>query len=290
MNIDVIGIVVDQFGGVLAIKSDNTQSWRPPSSTLHTNESPIEGTKRAVEEATGLKIYPVRLVAVQYANTNSYSSLHFTFRCLLRGGDIKKATHSLDVGYISPDKLAVAQMSSVHRQQIEQALTHHGGAPIWGKIEQSLLSRFRSGIVKHLRRSDRTNEVAAWTISSSALICNKDETVLWEYDLNNQQLSLPGGKLAGNIEPWFELVTVIDTHTNLQITVTDLSGVYLLPNNHIHLVWLADVMSGTVSKSNQYRWHDSDVLPIEGTSIWSERAEDALNLQRVSTQFKCQEE
>ncbi|MCB0030021.1 MAG: NUDIX domain-containing protein, partial [Anaerolineales bacterium] len=57
-----------------------------PGGGLDEGETPTEAVTREVEEETGLKTLPVRLVGLYFRQEKEADRLMFLFRCLVRGG------------------------------------------------------------------------------------------------------------------------------------------------------------------------------------------------------------
>lgn len=295
MKISITGIVVDQFGSVLAIKRYDTRTWAPPGGSLDPDELPTDGTAREVEEETGLKVYPVRLVSLHKIHINGNDHLGFVFRCLLRGGNIKTSAESLDVGYIPPGNLDDVRMATFHRNRIKHALNHPGGAPTWNEIKLSSTERIGTGLLKrivypykNIKRRIRKQEAyippVSWRVSTAAVIRDENGAVLWRREPNSEQWTLPGGVVA-DARPWSAIVSHVQAQTGLTVRPTDLAAVYVLPDNHLHLLWLADITGGTPAANSA--WH-ALATPPATTPHWLERTADATNPHRATTQFKRQ--
>ena len=97
MNIGTTGIIIDQKMQLLVIKRDDTRTWAPPGGSSDAGEMPTESVTREVEEETGFKVMPVRLVGLSFIPEFGEGVLQFTFRCLLRGGEAHLAVTELDL-------------------------------------------------------------------------------------------------------------------------------------------------------------------------------------------------
>ncbi len=84
------GIVINEAGELLVIQRDDTRTWTYPGGALDMGELPTDAVVREVEEETGIKVYPVRLVGIFFNPVPARGDLLvFSFRCIQRGGEIK---------------------------------------------------------------------------------------------------------------------------------------------------------------------------------------------------------
>ena len=148
-----MGIVVGQDGSVLMIQRDDIRTWAPPGGHLtKANCQPMP--LREVEEETGYKVLPVRLVGLRFVPLKPWGYLTFVFRCLLRGGEATLSSESRQVGFVPVNPIDVA-MIRLHRRAVMQAVTHSGGRlsgkPTGWVFMIILAKRFLFGLVYPLR-------------------------------------------------------------------------------------------------------------------------------------------
>jgi ADP-ribose pyrophosphatase YjhB (NUDIX family) len=212
MNIGTNGLVVNEFGQVLLIQRDDTRTWALPGGSLDAGELPTVGVAREVEEETGLKVLPVRLVGVDYWAARPYGYLIFLFRCLVRGGGLTPSEESPQVGFYPVNALP-NPMFGMHQERLGNGYRHSGGPPYWrrqhvpGRIH--FLRRFIAPLIygaKAVRRRwwglPRYVSPLPWGVGAFVVIRDGDGRVLWvrrhDYDVWN----LPGGGCEAHEAPW----------------------------------------------------------------------------------------
>ncbi|MFK7802818.1 MAG: NUDIX domain-containing protein, partial [Anaerolineae bacterium] len=111
MNLGVTGIVINGFDQILLIQRDDTKTWAPPAGGMERNELPTETVVREVKEETGIKVMPVRLVALKHRKIGRQASLQLIYRCLEAGGEITPSAESPQVGYFRTKQLPTKMLS-----------------------------------------------------------------------------------------------------------------------------------------------------------------------------------
>ena len=137
MKLYADGIVTNEFNQALFIRRDDSRTWAQPGGAVERGETPTEALEREVEEETGLKVKPVRLVGLYYRAERPDGLLMFTFRCIQRGGELRASEESPSVGFLPVAPLP-RPMLPVHRERLERALSHSGGPPYWGRQPMAL--------------------------------------------------------------------------------------------------------------------------------------------------------
>ena len=94
MRLYADAIVTNQFNQALFIRRNDSRTWAPPGGSLENGELPTAALGREVEEETGLKVMPVRLVGLYYRPEKPDGLLVFVFRCIQRGGQLKTSAES----------------------------------------------------------------------------------------------------------------------------------------------------------------------------------------------------
>lgn len=263
MRIAASGIVVNQFGQVLLIQRDDTLTWAPPGGALDAGELPPDGAAREVEEETGLKVEPARLVEMHHWPTAAADGfLGFTFRCLMKGGELATSAESLRVGYCSTDPLP-RPMFQVHRERIEQALAHTGGPVQWSKIEESWPLRLGRLLVtkgvyplknvwRRLRGRPRYQPPPDWKVGAFTIIRNDAGEALWVKRTDQDMWNLPGGGSAPRESPWETAVRETYEETGLEVRLTDLTGVYVKPaQNEMLFAFTAVPVNGRLTLNQE---------------------------------------
>lgn len=227
MNIVTSGIIVDQRGELLVVKRNDTRTWAVPGGNLDLGESPDHGVAREVEEETGFKVLPVRLVRLDYFPIRG-GTLQFTFRCLMRGGEVKTSLESTQVGFVKTTPINV-RVLPIHKIPIEGALTHTGGVVEWYRYH---LSRFETvgqfgllnvfyplmDIKRKLFSQIRYQPLQAWQVNVVVIVRDGKGGVRWERSAD--KYVLPSSKVAAGETPW----ETAERLTNARLI--DVTGVY----------------------------------------------------------------
>jgi ADP-ribose pyrophosphatase YjhB (NUDIX family) len=251
MNIGTTGVVVNEYGEVLLIQRDDTRTWAMPGGSLDPGELPTSGVAREVEEETGLKVLPVRLVGIDYWPLPPDGFLIFSFRCLLRGGSLKPSAESLQVGFYDLRRPPGA-MFGIHRERLQQALVHRGGPVAWRKLPitpKVRLVRFLLGKVlypfKSLRRRLRGEAPyippSEWRVTAHVVVGDNEGRILWVKQGSEGGWHLPGGGKRGQEAPWETAVRQIGLDTGLEVNLLDLAAVHIRPpQNEMVFVFSGD--------------------------------------------------
>lgn len=268
MKLGTNGVVINELGEVLLIQRDDSRTYAPPGGGMEAGELPPENTAREVLEETGMKVMPVRLVGVYHTSVDKNGGLNFVFRCLPRGGEIKTSNESLHVGYYPTNKLP-GPMDEIHRERLERAFTHNGGAPYWNTQQPSLVYKIGRAVVmqgiyrwRDFQRKRRGEPLHVpspdWKMGAFTVICNEKSEVLWVKRGDIDFWNLPGGGSLQNEPPWETAVRETREETGLTVTLTDLTSVHVYENEaHIVLTFTADIQSGTLTtgpESEAFAW------------------------------------
>lgn len=302
MNIGVSGLIVNPNGEILAIQRDDTRTWAPPGGSLELGEMPTNGIVREVEEETGYKVLPVRLVGVRFLPFGKDGFVSLVFRCLVRGGEARVSAESLQVGYISTNPINVP-MLDLTRRQLRSVLSHQGGPPVWHTFQLSWRERVLLPVLtyviypfKNLRRRLLRQPAyippPSWTIGVFVCIRNESGAVLWVQRTDNGRWNLPGGGVESMEPPWEAAIREAKEETGLDVVLTDLTGVYTKPREQeMIFMFSADVIGGELTtgpESADFRYvlsgdEDDTFLPLHII-----RVADAIDPDRDITVFKAQ--
>jgi hypothetical protein len=166
---------------------------------LETGRLPPESVAAAFREETGLIVLPVRLAGLYFRSGNP-DSLFFTFRCIMRGGNLDVPEGQPEAGFFDGRPLP-RPMRLMHEQQVSQALHHPGGRPHWeaqalpfGRRLQSWLGRLGGNISEQTTISWRAN-VTVITRSASG-------QVLWVRRPGESVWQLPNAERHIHEAPW----------------------------------------------------------------------------------------
>jgi ADP-ribose pyrophosphatase YjhB (NUDIX family) len=301
MKLGTNGVVINEHGEVLLIQRDDSRTFAPPGGGIDAGELPTENVAREVLEETGLKVMPVRLVGVYHTPVEKIGILNFVFRCIPRGGEVKTSKESLLVGYYPTNNLP-GPMDEVHRERLERAFTHNGGAPFWMTHQPSLGYKIGRAIVtqgiyrwRDFNRKRRGEPVFVpspdWKIGAFTVIRNEKGEVLWVKRGDVDFWNLPGGGGLVNEAPWKTAVRETKEETALTVTLTDLTSVHVYENEaHVVLTFTADIESGeltTGSESEAFAWSTPGEEPENSFEQHRIRVADAVSDDEV-TQFRYQ--
>ena len=238
MKIGTSAIVMNHAGELLVIQRDDTRTWAAPGGLLERGEEPLTGIAREVEEETGFKVLPVRLVGLHFMPIQP-GYLQLVFRCLLRGGEARVSAESLQVGFTSTHPLAVP-MLTMHRERALMGAFHAGGPPFWGtdklswgeKIGKEVLFRglypWRN-VIRRWRGESPYIAPPLWQATAYVVLRRADGRVLWVRQPSEESWRLPGGVCRAMEPPWEAAARAAQTLTGGSVRLTDLSGVYTEP-------------------------------------------------------------
>ncbi|MDX1663248.1 MAG: NUDIX domain-containing protein [Candidatus Promineifilaceae bacterium] len=255
MQLGAEAVVTNEYNEALFVLRNDSRTWAMPGGGVEADERPDEAAAREAQEESGLKVLPVRLVALYYRREEPDGHLLFSFRCLQKGGQLAASAESPRVGFMKTVPTP-RPMLALHRERLERALSHTGGPPYWGVQELSRpvrLARWlahRSLNLRRLLRRDPTYEPAPeWSVGASVLIHDEERRVLWLKRTDHEVWNLPGGGRQGQEAPWETAVRETREETGLDVRLTDLAGVYTKPQQgEVVLLFTAEVVGGTLRR------------------------------------------
>lgn len=131
----VTGIVVNDDGQVLLVRSVHRGQWTTIGGCIEPGEEPADCIAREIREETGVTAIPESITSVDawgdvvYPNGDHVRFVTTTFRCRPIAGKPHVADEeSLEVRYFSPDALP-GDLAAHHRRRIEIALAHPSNGP-----------------------------------------------------------------------------------------------------------------------------------------------------------------
>jgi 8-oxo-dGTP pyrophosphatase MutT (NUDIX family) len=258
MNIGASGIVINEFGQVLLIQRDDTCTWAMPGGSLDAGELPNDAAAREVEEETGLKVLPVRLAGMDYWPNQPDGFLIFSFRCLVRGGQLAASAESLQVGFFARDPLP-RPMLAMHEHRLRQAMNHAGGPVYWNRRSFTPPERVGKFLLFNLlyplkdwqrrwRGEPPFVKAPPWRVAAFTVIRNEQGAVLWVKRRDDGRWNLPGGGTEPLEAPWETAVRETREETGLAIRLTNLRGVYIKPaHNEMIFSFSATVTGGRLT-------------------------------------------
>lgn len=251
MKIYADAIVTNHLNQALFILRNDSRTWAQPGGAVESGELPTEAVAREVEEETGIKVRPVRLVAVYYRQERPHGLLLFSFRCLQEGGELATSRESPSVGFIGVYPRP-SPMLGIHRERLERALAHDGGPPYWGF--QQLPAAVRAGrwlvyraldVKRAIRGEAAYQPPPEWTVGAFAVVRDEEGRVLWVKRRDYEVWNLPGGRSEQGEAPWETAVRETKEETGLDVHLSDLAGVYTKPDrNKLILTFTAGISGG----------------------------------------------
>ncbi len=229
------GLVANEYNDVLLIKRDDSRTWAPPGGGIELDELPPAAAAREVEEETGVKVLPVRLVALQYRPDSPQDALVFVFRCLIRGGQPTPSAESPRVGFFrSADP--PRPMLDIHRRMLQSDLNHSGGPAHWYRAGLPASVRLARALIygyrntrRRLLRQPPYDPPPAWRTFAYTMIRNQAGQVLWVKQRQQEFWTLPGGPREGREAPWNTAVRTTALQTGIRVRLTALNAVYTYP-------------------------------------------------------------
>ena len=268
MRIGASGILVSQTGELLLIQRNDTRTFSYPGGTVDAGELPTDAAVREVREETGLIVLPVRLVGLNFREFPPYTYLNFTFRCLMRGGEVTPSPESPHVGFYHTNNLP-RPMASFSRRRIETALKHAGGPVVMDFQKTEWDARIGNFLLQKIiypyynwRRARRNEpdyiEPVNWDVSLFVVVQNENGEVLL---CQNDGWCLPGGVAPDKVAPWETAVSHTKAQTNLEIQIENIKSVYITKDApEMTLIFTAS------TKATEGDWFKVDELP-ENTAL-----------------------
>lgn len=297
LSVTATGIVVNQAGEFLIMQRDDTRTWAPPGGAALADETPAETAAREVEEETGLKVLPVRLVDLTFAPLADSGGLVFTFRCLVRGGALRPSAEALQVGYHKPRPLPRAMLPD-HRLRVQRALAHQGGPPGLHIQPPSRVNWLLRRALRRLydplgrRRAPDPTPPLTWTAGAFVALRDAHGRLLWVRRRDTGRWNLPGGGSRPGEPPWQTAVREALEETGLDVRPTALVGVYTKTHTqHLAFVWAAEMAGGVLTpgpESAEFAWFAPGEEPEAAPLHHRERAVDAATTERAAVLFRKQ--
>jgi ADP-ribose pyrophosphatase YjhB (NUDIX family) len=272
MNVGTNGIVVDQHGNVLLIKRNDTRTFAPPGGALDAGELPPEGVAREVREETGLIVLPVRLAMLTYLPLTPFGFLGFTFRCLLRGGEITTSEESPLVGFFKTTPLP-RRMSGFHRERVEKSLSHTVERPLFFQHYISPFNKVARFVLRHvvyrwldvkrkLQGQPLYQPPPTWEVAAYFLCRNETGATLWHRPHEQASWRLPGGIASGLMAPWETAVHHAQQQIGIQLCPHHLSDVFLGPkDNQLNLIFTAEAAQSAPQADQTTAWFTPNSEP-----------------------------
>ncbi len=125
-----IRAAVFQDKKILMVKERDNQKWSLPGGWADVGLSPAENAAKEVEEEAGLKVEPVRLLAVWDKRFHDHPPDPFhvyklLFLCKIIGGDLSPGFETSEARFFTEDEIPPLSTNRTTHGQIRYAFDHH---------------------------------------------------------------------------------------------------------------------------------------------------------------------
>jgi 8-oxo-dGTP pyrophosphatase MutT (NUDIX family) len=152
------------------------------------------------------------------------------------------------------------------------------------------------GIRRRLKGIPAYQPPPEWNTGAFVVIRNGKGELLWVKRNDIDMWNLPGGKAEGMEAPWETAVRETKEETGLDVTLDDLSGVYLKAavtgeNPHMVFTFTGTVHGGSLTKNEEaadFGYFAPGEEPENSLPKHLERVADAVDPGRDKTVFKVQ--
>lgn len=235
MNLGVTGIVINGFNQILLIKRNDTHTWAAPAGGMEAGELPTDTVKREVQEETGLKVMPVRMVSINFTRLpRKRSFLQFTYRCMEAGGEIATSEESLEVGFVKTQELP-KNMMGFNRETIQEAIRHTGDVVLTDRgTPWRLLPRYLWLKLVVYPRFDRQRKAKGerayvpapdFQVSAAVAVRDSQNNLVWVKTDGGSHL--PMGACRETVAPWDSAAEIATAALNRPVTITRPIAVYI---------------------------------------------------------------
>lgn len=290
MKLVADAIVTNEWNETLLIRRDDTRTWAQPGGAVDAGELPDAAVVREVEEETGVKVYPVRLVGLTFSPNRRDDQLVFTFRCIQRGGEIGRSVESTEVAFLPAARLP-SPILVPHRQRLELGLRHAGGPPQWRtyrfpwylRLGRPLLNLYLN---TRNRVTGRTyHPPVEWQSAAFAVIRDELGRVLWVRGTEPDVWKLPGGAGLPHEAPWETVRRLVGEETGQEVAPYDLACVYVKPGNEIVFVFPARIEGSRkagLESNSRFAFFAPGEEPVTALPQHARRVADALGPDEVT--------
>lgn len=192
MRVTIVGFLTDYKSRVL-LQQPEPGRLLPVTTSLAAGVLPADALVHAFRAATGLVVWPVRLVGV-YFIARGGGELVLSYRCTLRGGDLQPL----------PDQPAAAfydtsppprGLSAAHARQLDDALHHAGGPAITTPPSGGLLDGLRRPKTSH-------GDTPDWAVTARLVVNGGHDQVGWTRNTTAEPWRLPSATVGPGQAPW----------------------------------------------------------------------------------------
>ena len=193
MRVTIAGYLTDYKSRVL-LQQPEPGRLLPVTVSLAPGVLPTETLVAAFRAATGLVVWPVRLVGLYFV-TRGGSELTLSYRCTLRGGELQPPPGQPPAGYFDTHPLPRG-LSDAQRHQLDDALRHAGGPAI--------AARPAGGLLDNLRRPKGSQATGApdWVVTARLIATGGHGQVAWMRGAAAEPWRLPAAVIGPGEAPW----------------------------------------------------------------------------------------
>jgi hypothetical protein len=193
MRVTIAGYLTDYKGRVL-LQQPEPSRLTPVTVSLAPGALPAETLAAAFRAATGLVVWPVRLVGVYFVARDG-GELTLSYRCTLRGGELQPPDGQPPAGYVDPKPLPRG-LSAAQRRQLDDALRHAGGPAI--------TARPSGGLLDNLRRpkGGQAGGALDWAVTARLIVASDHDQVAWTRGAATELWRLPAAVVGPGEAPW----------------------------------------------------------------------------------------
>lgn len=214
-------ILSDYLGRVLLLSEPQVNQLSLPSALLEPGTLPADTLAESVRLRTGIIAMPVRLTGI-YADTGG---LMLSFRAVQRGGTIVTTDSGEPTAGFFNTSPTPQPMTAANKQQLQDAMRHSGGPPVYAPAAISLGER----LFRVLGIGDPQPADHDWEVSVTLVDRDSAGNVMWQHGPDESLLRLPSAAVpAGSLPNVIagKLVRSVAGSASDPI----LSGIYLHPH------------------------------------------------------------
>ncbi len=226
MKIISSGVVTNEYNDVLVMQRKGSQNWCAPGGSPEKGELLTDGLAREVLAQTGMYTMPIRLVSADFGQ----DGLHFTFRCLIRGGDPTPSDESPQVGFHKFQALP-QPMGELDEVRLQQARNHVGPAQWQMKKGSGAFGAVRllQGVWRRFGNEQPASAPVAWQVEVMTAVCDTVGALVC------RDRGLPQAICPDHEPPWDTAAKLVQGYKFSQI-----AGIYIEPNSTRMILVFAD--------------------------------------------------
>ena len=192
MRVTIAGFLTDYKSRVL-LHQPEPGRLSPIAASLESGELPADTLAHTFRAATGLVVWPVRLVGV-YFIARGGGELVLSYRCTLRGGELQPPPSQPPAAFFDTTPRPRG-LSTAHARQLDDALGHAGGPAITAQPSGGLLDGLRRPKVSH-------GDAPDWAVTARLVVNGGHGQVGWVRGTTDEPWRLPSAAVGPGEAPW----------------------------------------------------------------------------------------